>query len=171
MKKILVVLVLGVMMLNANAQTNVIKFNPLGLAFGYVNLSYEKTLSTKAALQINASLTSLDLLGTKYSGIGIGVDYRLYLSPTKEAPRGMYFAPGLSFSSLTVENGSDKGTGSVFALKGVLGHQWVWKSGFSLDLYGGVSYYLNGDISLNGTSYGKFNGLMPALGVCVGYGW
>ena len=174
MKKILLVLVLGAIMLNVNAQdrVNVIKVNPLGLLFGSANLSYEKALTTKSALQINASITSLSVMSTKYSGFGIGADYKLYLSASKDAPRGMYFAPGLSFSSITVKNDmGDKGTGSIFALKGVIGHQWIWNSGFSLDLNGGIAYYLNGDININGDSYSKFSGIMPALGLSLGYAW
>jgi len=174
MKKILFVLVLGAIMLNANAQdrVNVIKINPLGLLFGSANASYERALTAKTALQINASITSLSVLSTKYSGFGLGADYKLYWSPSKDAPRGMYVAPGLSFSSITVDDGSgDKGTGSIFALKGVIGHQWVWNSGFSLDLNGGIAYYLNGDITVNGNSYSQFTGIMPALGLSLGYAW
>ena len=144
--------------------------NNAGISCG--NDDIADTPKTSGFFSTCPSITSLSVLSTKYSGFGIGADYKLYWSPSKDAPRGMYFAPGLSFSSITVKNGlGDKGTGSIFALKGVIGHQWIWKSGFSLDLNGGIAYYLNGDISVNGDSYSKFSGIMPALGLSLGYAW
>ena len=61
-------------------------------------------------------------------------------------------------------------SGSGAIVKAVLGNQWIWDSGFALDLFAGVNYYAGGKIKgNNGTEYTKFNGVLPALGVSLGY--
>jgi hypothetical protein len=154
----------------ANGQNdvkNVIKVNPLGLLFGTTSLSYERVLTPKSALQINANYGNIKILGISISNVGVGADYRLYFSKSKEAPRGFYFAPGAAYSNVSVENVS----GSAFSLSGVAGYQWVWKSGFELDLYLGPQYTFGGELNSGGTNYAQFSGFGPKLGVSIGYGF
>ena len=60
----------------SQAKSAGIKTNPLGMAIGIFNLSYESALNEGSSIQINTSAISLDLLGTDLSGFGIGAEYR-----------------------------------------------------------------------------------------------
>lgn len=167
MKKQFISFMLIIACFSASAQKNVIKVNPLGLLFGSASVSYERVLTPKSAFQVNALYGNLSFSDFSYSSFGAGVDYRIYLSKTKEAPVGFYVSPGLAYNNLTFAVLSDKATVSSFALKGLAGYQWVW-GGFDLDLFGGFNYSFGGNVSLNGSNYGV-SGFGPALGVSIGY--
>jgi Protein of unknown function (DUF3575) len=149
---------------------NVVKVNPLGLLFGAANVSYEHVLSEKSAIQGNVQFGGLSFGGVKYTSLGAGADYKFYLSNTKEAPKGFYAAPGVGFNYTSVTDGTNKYSGTGATIRGIVGNQWVWESGFALDLFGGVNYYLGGEIKGAGsTTYGKFSGILPTIGVSLGY--
>jgi hypothetical protein len=155
---------------SAEGFKNVVKVNPLGLLFGSANVSLEHVLSEKSAVQGNLQFGSLTVGTVKYTSVGAGVDYKFYLSNTKEAPKGFYAAPGVGFYSTSIKDGSGSYKGAGAIIKGVVGNQWVWDSGFALDLFGGVNYYAGAKITgPAGVSYAKFSGLLPALGVSLGY--
>ena len=150
---------------------NVVKVNPLGLLFGSASVAYERAINEKSSIQVNGSFGGLSVGGVKYTNFGGGLDYKIYLSKTKSAPEGFYASPGAGFYSLKVkEVGGTSVSGSGFIVKGVVGNQWIWESGFSLDLFGGINYYAGGKIKgSGGVEYTKFNGVLPALGVSIGY--
>ncbi len=58
MKKVLVVIAMLALGFTANAQKNVIKANPLGLAFGVGDFSYERVVSDNQAFEIGLSFAS-----------------------------------------------------------------------------------------------------------------
>lgn len=180
MKKVLITLAIAALSAPAFAQyksqsdgerKNVVKINPLGALFGNASVAYERAVSEKASVQINGSFGGLSLGGVKYTNVGAGVDYKAYLGKDKAAPEGFYASPGVGFYSVKVkESGGSSVSGSGFIAKGVIGNQWIWNSGFTLDLFGGINYYAGGKIKgSNGTEYTKFNGVLPALGVSIGY--
>ncbi|MEP6675728.1 MAG: DUF3575 domain-containing protein [Ferruginibacter sp.] len=149
---------------------NVIKINPLGLLFGSANVSFERVLNEKSSLQVDVAFGGLSVGGVKYTNLGAGLDYKYYVSNSKSAPEGFYVQPGVGFYSVKVKDPTETVTGSGFTIKGIVGNQWVWNSGFSLDLFGGVNYYAGGKIKgNNGVEYTKFSGALPALGVSLGY--
>ena len=149
---------------------NVVKVNPLGLLFGTANVSFEHVLTEKSAVQGNLQFGSISFLGVKYTNIGAGVDYKFYLSHTKTAPNGFYASPGIGFYSTTIKDGSGSFKGAGAIIKGVVGNQWAWESGFALDLFGGINYFAGSKITgSGGTTYSKFSGALPALGVSLGY--
>lgn len=156
------------------APQNVIKVNPLGIFFGSASLGYERAIGPKSSFVIAPSFGFLKFSGFKYSSFGIGAEYRQYLSKGKSAPAGLYVAPGVGYTGGSVKvddgSGSDKTNYSSFTLKGVLGHQWVWDSGFVLDLNGGIQYFSFSYDEKNGAFSGaKANGIFPALGLAIGY--
>lgn len=175
MKKLFFLLTVTICTVNVFAQDgakpNVIKANPLGLLFGSANVSYERAFGEKSAIQINAAFGGLSVGGVKYTNIGGGVDYKYYVSNSKTAPEGFYVSPGVGFYSVKVkEVGGTSVSGSGAIVKAVVGNQWIWNSGFTLDLFGGINYYAGGKIKGNGgAEYAKFNGVLPALGVSLGY--
>ncbi|MEZ5020458.1 MAG: hypothetical protein R2756_10135 [Bacteroidales bacterium] len=52
MKKLILSLAFVAMAFGLNAQSNVVKTNPLGLAFGNFNVTYERVLGTSASVLI-----------------------------------------------------------------------------------------------------------------------
>jgi hypothetical protein len=176
MKRILIAVCLLISASVAFAQEgngkNVIKVNPLGVFFGNASLAYERALTPKSSFVIAPSFGFFKLTGFKYSSYGIGAEYRFYLSKTKTSPEGLYVAPGLGYTGGSVkdEDFGDKTNFGAFYAKGVLGHQWIWDSGFVLDLNGGIQYtsFSYSDDSGNFSTL-KASGILPALGLSLGY--
>lgn len=157
MKKILLFVAFIAFGMNVNAQSATIKTSPGALAFGIFNACYEKVISDKASFQLSgiAFFGIGDLDGTAF---GVGAGYRMYVTK-KEAPRGFYVMPqaGITFG----EGASAIGIGAD------LGYQWVWDSGFVLDIGLGPNYY----IGLGDDNISEFDGILPRVIVAVGYAW
>ena len=178
MKKTLllaVILVLGLS--NLKAQENVIKINPLGLAFGSAQFSYERVLGDKSAVELSLAYTSLNANFSggdeaKINGFGAEGKYKFYFSSEKVAPRGWYGAPVVSYSSISGGSGSQEGKVSLISAGAVAGYQWVFggsDTGFALDLNLGIQYInakTSGDVS--GLT---IDGILPRLGLALGYAW
>lgn len=157
-----------------DVKSNVIKFNPLGAFVGAANLSYEKALNEKNSIVLSPSFGFIKTDGVKYTTYGLGAEYRFYFSKSKKIPSGMYAGPGAGVVFGTAkyddESGMDDKTNiSGFHAKAILGHQWIWKSGLTLDLNGGIQYlnfkFKDEDFS----SSEAFSGILPALSVALGY--
>jgi len=155
---------------------NVVKINPLGALLGAASLGYERALSEKSSVVILPSFGFLKSGNFKYTTIGIGAEYRIYFTGT--APRGTYVAPGASaqFGTAKFEDdgsgsGDSKTNISGFTVKAIIGHQWIWRSKFVLDLNGGLQYInLNfKDKSGDFAGANALSGILPALSVSLGY--
>lgn len=177
MKKLLFVAVLLVFGISKmNAQENVVKANPLGLLFGSAQLSYEKALNEKSALELSVAYTSLKATFSgstseeSISGVGAELKYKLYFSSSNDAPRGWYAAPLANYNSITGKSGGSKGTISAVGGGAVAGYQWVFgggDTGFALDLNLGAQYLsvsTDGDITST-----NIDGVLPRLGLSIGY--
>jgi hypothetical protein len=157
MKKILLLVAFIAFGMNANAQSTTLKTSPGALAFGFFNACYEKVVSDKASFQISglAFFGFGDFEGTAF---GVGAGYRMYVTK-KEAPRGFYIMPqaGVTFGegASAINVGAD------------LGYQWVWDSGFVLDIGVGPNYY----IGLADDVDDAFDGIIPRVILAVGYAW
>lgn len=157
MKKLLVLLAFVAIGYGAQAQSQLIKTSPGALAFGVFNACYEKTTGEKTSFQLTASafFSGLeDINGENVSAFGVGLGYRFYIT-NQGAPRGFYVMPqaGYSFGS----GNSSIGIGAD------LGYQWVWDSGFALDVAVGPTYSLADDDSAFS------NGILPRIILAVGY--
>lgn len=185
MRKVLFVSMMFLGALTVNAQEskgqNVIKVNPLGLLFGSANVGFERALNEKSSFVIAPQFGGFKFGGVKYSSIGAGAQYRFYLSKTKNAPEGFYAAPALSFVSGKVkwdsfdsaeEEEEEKTNFSSFGGGAMVGNQWIFKSGFVIDLGGGVMYqnfsYKDGEGDAGFSSL-KGGGVFPALSFSLGY--
>ena len=152
---------------------NVVKVNPLGLIFGSASVAYERALSPKNSIVLAPTFGGFKFGGFKYSSFGFGAEYRFYLSNTKAAPAGFYAAPGAGFSTGKIkEDGtSDQAKFTSFGGKAIIVNQWIWGSGFTLDLNGGISYqsfsYKDNQNSI--FSGLKGSGIFPTLGLALGY--
>jgi hypothetical protein len=159
----------------SDVQPNVVKINPLGAFFGSANLGFEHALNEKSSVVILPSFGFLKSGGFKYTTFGIGAEYRFYFTGT--APEGTYVAPGASaqFGTAKVEDGeggdASKTNISGFAAKAVIGHQWIWNSGFVLDLNGGIQYLNFNFKDKTGDFAGQnaLSGILPTLNVSIGY--
>jgi Protein of unknown function (DUF3575) len=186
MKKVIVSLVAVIATVGAFAQKggseggpqNVIKVNPLGLIFGAANVAYERALNEKSSIVIAPSFGGFKLGGFKYSQFGLGAEYRFYLSKTKTAPEGFYAAPGLGFTTGKTKVEDFFGSGSEpeakftsFGGKVVIGNQWIFNSGFTIDLNGGISYQSFSYKDNENTLFTglKGNGIFPSLAFSIGY--
>jgi hypothetical protein len=142
---------------------NVIKVNPIALAFGNFNMSYQRALGKAHAVQIGANYW-YRIFGTDVSGIGVRAGYQFFLTTrTKDAPEGFYIGPQVSFNSIT-EKETDTSV-TAFGVGAMLGYQWVWKSGLCLDLGAGPIYQFASE-SETTTSY---QGFLPNVTIALGF--
>ena len=176
MKKVLLVIAMVAAGFTANAQKNVVKVNPLGLVFGSLDVSYERVISDKAAVEVGFAYSSFDVTSgnTKVSTNGYGVEgkYKFYFSSEKDAPKGWYGAPFVAYSVSSVDSDGVKGDANSFAAGALAGYQWVFggsDSGFSLDLNFGAQY-ISASAKGNIDSV-SIDGFLPRLGLSLGYAW
>lgn len=165
----------------ANAQENVIKANPLSILGGSDLVSFEHKISDNSSVVIGAGIGGFKIGEAKYSSLGAEAQYRFYFN---EALRGFYAGGQVGYTSGKVElegfsfsgdfedfetskSETDYGALKVGA-KG--GYQWIWDSGFSLDLNLGIAYnkfnYKSSDSSFDTL---KASGVLPNFGFALGY--
>lgn len=142
--------------LTAFGQSSAVKVNPVGLAFGVANAGYE--FSTSDSQSATISGLYYDVSGI--SGFGVGAEYRFYFGG--EAIKGWHAGPSLGYLSLEDDFNT---SASVFSFGGEVGHQWVWNSGFLVDVFAGLGFATGGD-NLNG-----LDSTTIGIGVSLGYAW
>jgi hypothetical protein len=152
--------------IGANAQAelpNVLKINPISLAFGNFNLNYQRALSDASAIQIGANYW-YNVLGTEVSGVGARAAYQFFITnKAKPAPAGFYIGPQAGINTLTVSETDENVTAVGIGL--MLGYQWVWDSGVTLDLGAGPMYQFANETS----SDTSVEGFLPNITIAVGY--
>jgi len=142
---------------------NVLKINPISLAFGNFNLSYQRALNNASAIQVGANYW-YRLFGTDVSGFGIRGGYQFFITNrAKAAPEGFYIGPQLSFNGFSVSETDESVTSVGIGL--LLGYQWVWDSGVTLDLGAGPIYQFANDENTDES----FDGFLPNITIAVGY--
>ena len=172
-----------------SAQENSVKANPAALLGGSDLVTYERKLSDNITGVIGAGIGGFKLGGYKYESLGGGLQGRYYFD---EALSGWYGAvvgdyitgkvemnsAGFGFTMEGMEMDDSMNSDTDFSAFGGglrAGYQWVFDSGFTLDLNGGASYkfydYKN-DTTVDGdnsTSGLKGNGILPSGSVGLGY--
>ncbi len=172
--KIVLVICSFVISMNSFSQeiqefTNVVKTNPIGLAFGNFNVTYEATLNSKSSILFSASYM-YKLLGIDISAGGVGIGYRYYFTHAKRAvPEGFWIMPEGIFAFGSVKNSNNNREGiKTLSCGAQLGYQWTWDSGFSLDLGIGPRYtFLSGD--LKDTDFTSTSVILPAVTLAIGF--
>lgn len=154
---LILLLISGSQLMNAQESPpikHVLKTNAILTALGWLNVSYETPVSEKATFQISADLIFSDILETE-SAVGLGLGYRRYFTYKKKAiPEGFYIQPQLK----TLFAGDD---GFLGILGFELGYQWIWSSGFTMDLGLGPSIILGEEV----------DGIVPSATWTIGYAW
>jgi hypothetical protein len=141
-------------------------------------VAWEFKVANRQSVQIELMPIFLRTNYDNTNGLGVALSYRKYISKTKEGLQGIYFSPALKISTLKENYYSSRTPTTTNHLNAAIlfGKQWVYKSGFSLDINGGFGYY-----RYNGyryryyyggypTNYNDINyGISPNLNIKVGY--
>lgn len=153
-----------------NAQDNVLKISPLVLSVGNVRISYEKTMTQKTSLHFQGGyyipmpvpgfiknlFDSLDI-DIKKTGFDVALDYRIYLNK-RDILNDKYFGPYISYNYLVIKySGEYKGFDAeingdvgILGVGIIFGKQWISRSNFTIDSFGGVGisrWFLKGSYS------------------------
>ena len=166
MKQFLVTLALAFLFLTAiNAQDNIIKTNPLGLAFGNLNATYEKVLNEKSSVLGSLNFT-YRIFGVDVTALGIGGAYRYYFSHArKQVPAGLYINPQVSVNFGSVDDFNY----NAFSIGAEVGYQWVWESGVVLDLGIGPNYITLSGNDVDSIDFDNDGGVFPSATIAIGY--
>ncbi len=175
-KNILLTLVLlGVLTSKISAQevNNTVKLNPLSALLRIGSVFYERKMNDKMSLQLGVAYTGLRFDETKFSGFSTTPELRYY--PKANALNGLYLGPFLRYQNYSVKDDSNKGTYSSFGGGAVIGRQWVYKSGFTLDLFFGPSYNAGRFKAEDGSGEpdisGGIDGFGLRTGLAIGFGF
>jgi hypothetical protein len=170
MKKIILSAVTIMTIGFASAQENSVKANPLSLFGGTDLVSFEHKLGYQTSGVVGIGISSFNLGGAKYSSLGGELQYRYYFD---EALYGWYAGGQIGYSAgkVTIDGYSDYETNySAFKLGPKGGYQFLWDSGFTLDLNLGFAYNKFSYADSNGSfSTLKASGLLPNFGLGLGY--
>ncbi|WP_207424078.1 DUF3575 domain-containing protein [Desertivirga brevis] len=177
MKKLLLVtaLTISIFISKSFAQdaTNTIKINPLSALFRTGSVFFEHKVSEKSSFQLGAAYTGLKLSDTKFSGFALTPEYRIY--PKGNALSGLYLGPFLRYQNYTVKDDNNKGTYSSFGGGLLVGRQWVYNSGFVLDIFFGPAYNSGKVKAEDGSGKpevsGSIDGFGLRTGIALGFGF
>ena len=159
------------------------------------NISWETKIGARQSLQFGFLPRSRNYDTDKLNGIGINLAYRNYISKGRTGLQGLYISPSVRYGILndkyeytdyiyspnpslppTITKQSVTEKVNSFAVGFTFGNQWVYKSGFTLDIGGGIGYFNNNTstnrVITNNNYY--FNrrdesGITPNLTIKFGY--
>lgn len=130
----------------AQVKENVVTLSISNLIVATPTLYYERALSDKNSAKLGLFYTTYKAGDTKYSGLGIMPEYRIYPG-SKDAPSGFYFAPFLKYQNFSLKSDyTDLGVpyeakASLSGIGGglIVGNQWLFGDVVALDLFIGPS--------------------------------
>jgi len=175
MRKLLLCAVTALTFFGAKAQEvqNTIKINPLSALIKTGSIFYERKVSDGMSAQLGIAYTGIKISDTKFTGLAITPEVRFYLK--NNAPTGLYAAPFLRYQNYTVADGTDKGKYTSFGGGALMGYQWVYGSGFVLDLFFGPSYNNGSYKATSGVDEpeikGGIEGFGLRTGIAIGFGF
>ncbi len=162
MKKITTILALLAISTFTFGQTNAIKLNPLSLLGGTDLLSIEHAMNDNNTVGVGVGYGSFGIGDFKYTQVGAEGSFRHY---PREALKGLYLGGLVGFTSGKVIE--EKYTSLKAGIK--IGNQWVFDSGFVIDLGGGINYRtFNYASDVTDDGY-KTNGIGPSFNFSIGY--
>ncbi len=135
-----------------------ITVNPLGLAFGILNVNYEMQVSRENSLTIGG--VYLGYQG--WTGLGINGSYKWYLFQDEDkAIKGFSFGPTVSVTFLNYENNTYNDRMGL-AIGGEATYKWIIDD-FVIEPVFGINFNVLNESGLDWRPY--------YLGVNVGYAW
>lgn len=116
------------------------KTNPILTSLGWFNLTTEFTVNERASMLIRADLIGGSIFESR-NGVGLGLGYRFYFTHERvDVPEGFHIQPFV-YGNLPFGSGDE-----FFGVFGAqTGYQFVWDSGFMLDLGLGPGLYFLSD--------------------------
>jgi hypothetical protein len=170
-KSLIILLLISTMGLatRLQAQTQVIKANPLALLFGGANVSYERMISDQSSI-IGTVGFQYQSFGAEVSTYSLKAGYRYYLkNEDKTPPVGLFINPEVSYGFGKYSFFGSELEMNMITAGAQFGHQWIWDNGFALDLGVGLQYVtIGGDIRGFGP-FTKTEGVLPAATAAIGY--
>ena len=139
---------------------NRITFNPLGIILGAGSVNYERRLSNHVSLEVSPTFFYWGWDDSDTFGGGLSLGANFYVKPN--APRGLHF----NISALGGDVNCDGDNTYVAGGRALVRYNWVWDSGFTLGLGGGVQY-----VHVGGDYVSGLNGVLPAVSFNIGYAW
>ena len=159
---LMLILFVSVNLEAAPKYSNSIGANPIGLAFGLFNATFETQLSPENSLVINGNYWSI----LDWTAFGFGGSYRWYIvkEPGKSIIEGFSFGPTVSIGFWKWGGyGSYSGSGTTsVAIGAEAAYKWVF-GGFVVEPSLGFSFNA---VSITGLNYPGFG-----LGCIIGYAW
>lgn len=155
---------------------NIIKVNALGLVFGLGSVIYERQLTNDFTVSITPSLGVINSTGFDYRTYGIGGEFRYYLFPRKEAPKGLHIGAG--GNTLFGNAVYDQSLGSYYIKSKITGfntylnagYQVFFRKHFTADIGGGIQYIKFKFHDAGGITFGDaYKGFLPNAVLSVGY--
>ena len=140
-------------------RSSMIVINPVKFLLFY-NISYFNKLGNGAVIGGGIQIPTLKDI----SGFGVNAEARFY--PSGRNLRGFYFAPNVSYNSLTDEVNNEDA--SITSVGGLVGWQWFPGDQFAMGLGIGIDYYF---FSGDDESFDDYDGFAPALRFDIGYAW
>ena len=142
-------------------------------------LSWEFKVANKQSLQIDVLPVFYKDNYSTENGLSLGLSYRKYISKNKEGLQGLYISPLVNYNFSNYSSDYNKTNDKTINFAFLFGNQWVYKSGFSLDINGGLGFYTNkSEGTNNGYYYPGYNprpysnnnyGITPNLNIKIGY--
>lgn len=176
-KQITIASFLLLLSLGVFAQTapkNAIKINPLSAIVRTGSVFYETAVSEKSTIQLGLAYTGLKLDDVKFDGVAITPEYRNYFKGS--ALNGLYVAPFARYQNFRVKDDeNNKGTYESIGGGLMLGKQWMYDSGFALDLFFGPAFNSGKVKDQQGSSAptvsNTIDGFGLRIGVTIGFGF
>lgn len=135
-----------------------ISANPIGLAFGLFNATYEQALNAENSFTVGAIYWGY----AGWTAFGVSGSYRWYLFQDNEKMlKGLSFGPLVSLGMWGYENDTYSNSTSL-SVGGEIAYKWVF-DGFVVEPNAQISFNV---LSIDGLSYRPFG-----IGVNLGYAW
>jgi len=148
-----------------------IRVNPLGLLTGTLGGEVDIGIGENFTVGPTASLLSATAGTTSVSAVSFGVRSNFHLS----GPRfndSWFVSPSVLYAPMTISLDGASRSANAFAVGAVAGYQWVWDSGFNINMAGGAAYYASdAEITLDdGTSVAiPLSGTLPSIEFSLGW--
>ncbi len=135
--------------------------------------SWETKTNKNQSLQVGLAPRYYKENNYKRSGIGVNGEYRFYISRNKSGIAGVYAGPFLSYNTYKVTdtyNNNYSYRSDDFRGGFLFGHQWVYLSGFTLDLNLGLGFVSSSSNNNNNNNFfDDRSGLLGRFNVGIGY--
>lgn len=156
----------------AMAQSTNIRVNPLGLLIGMLNADVDFKVGETFTIGPRLGYFSVKAGEVKASAFAIGARANIYVTGAAFTD-GWYVGPSFTYSRVSFKDGTQEGSGGSIAIAAVGGYQWVWPSGFNMNLGLGPQYLTLPD-TVKDDDGNSFNvstlnsGILPAIEFTIG---